>query len=76
MDANSLTQRAALNVWEEITQAQETPASTALATGIPRSTLNRRLTGKSTFTVSEIELLAAHFGTTPVELLRAEVEAA
>jgi transcriptional regulator with XRE-family HTH domain len=44
----------------------------AEATGIPRTTLQRRLTGTSDFTVSELDALARHLGIPLVELLADE----
>lgn len=41
----------------------------AEATGIPRTTLVRRLTGNSSFTVEELELIAQHFGSSAADLM-------
>lgn len=41
----------------------------AEGTGIPISTLNRRLAGTSPFTISEIDQLALFFGVAPQALL-------
>jgi plasmid maintenance system antidote protein VapI len=43
--------------------------SLAEATGIPRTTLARRLTGNSPWTLEELDLLAQHFDTTPLALV-------
>lgn len=43
----------------------------AESTGIPRTTLVRRLTGNSPWTLSELDLVAAHFGITPFDLVDA-----
>lgn len=53
-------------------EAGENAHSLAKATGVPRSTLERRLTGFSSFTVAEITALAPLLGTTRVELLADE----
>lgn len=44
------------------------------ATGIPRTTLARRLTGHSSFTIRELNLIAPLLGTNAISLL-AEAEA-
>jgi transcriptional regulator with XRE-family HTH domain len=45
-------------------------------TGIPISTLSRRLTGNSPFTVTELDLLANVLGCTVTELVAAAQDAA
>lgn len=61
----------ALKVSAEIAARGTTIAQVADATGISRMTLTRRLTGNSSFTVTELDLISAHFGTTADELLAA-----
>lgn len=40
------------------------------AVGIPLSTLNRRLLGKSAFTIDELDVIATHFAVSLDTLLR------
>lgn len=47
----------------------------AESTGIPRTTLIRRLTGNSPFTLEELDLIAGHFDTTATALVEAEAAA-
>lgn len=67
--------RVAGSVAEAISEAGETSTSVADATGIPRSTLRRRLLGSSPFTVAELGLIAGHLGTTPEQLMSVQVAA-
>jgi hypothetical protein len=68
-------ERVALSVDAAIGEAGETSTSIADATGIPRSTLRRRLLGSSPFTVAEIASIAHHLGTTPEILISGQVTA-
>jgi hypothetical protein len=56
------------NVDVAIGQADETSTSIADGTGIPRSTMRRRLIGSSPFTVAEVGLIAIYLKTTPEDL--------
>jgi transcriptional regulator with XRE-family HTH domain len=76
MNTSTLNRTVASNVSEAMRTAGGTLSSVALATGIHRTTLTRRLTGNSSFAIAELELLAKHFGTTADAFLRAEVQAA
>ena len=61
MDAHtSHTEDVASAVREAIDAAHETPGGVALATGIPRTTLLRRLSGRSPFNVEELAAIARH----------------
>lgn len=62
MDTATRTGATAAAVAEAIRAARETPNSIALATGIPRTTLNRRLMGASPFNVSELDAIARVLG--------------
>lgn len=63
-------------VAERVRAAMETagknPKSLAEDAGIPRTTLIRRLTGNSSFTLNEIDALAPQLGVTAAELLADE----
>lgn len=52
-----------------------TPKGLADDAGIPRTTLNRRLTGKSSFTLNELDAIAPSLGVTAADLLADEVAA-
>lgn len=52
--------------------AGQTPKALADATGLPRTTLNRRLTGNSDFTLHELSVLAPVLGLTIGDLLADE----
>ena len=62
MDTRSFSEIVAKRVEAAITQSGETQLGVALATGIPRSTLARRLSGYSPFTVSELSAIATALG--------------
>ena len=53
----------------------ETAGAIAQATGIPLVTLSRRLTGHSSFLITEIGVIARALGTTPLALITAADEA-
>lgn len=61
----TLSDLVARNVAHAMVLNGENPNSLAQNTGIPRVTLLRRLQGQSSFTVSELERIAAHLGTSP-----------
>lgn len=67
-------------VASQVAEAIESHGSNAFAvsegTGIPRSTLNRRLTGVSPFTVAEVASIAAFLGVDVRTLLVVEGSAA
>lgn len=62
MDSTS-TSRIADAVRELMTEQGVSTLELSEATGIARATLIRRLTGHSSFTVSELTSVAAHLGT-------------
>lgn len=64
----------ALVVAARMAEAKVSQRDAALATGIPLTTLHRRLTGQTSFTVSELDLLASLLGTT-LPVLAAEAAA-
>ena len=66
--------RVAERVLSELSRRGISVAALAEATGIPRSTLNRRLFGKASFRVNELDEIADFFGTT-TEVLIYEVAA-
>jgi len=69
MTPQSLEHRVAANVDAAIKAAGENPHSVALATGIPRVTLLRRLDGTVPFNTRELGRIAAHFNVPVVELI-------
>lgn len=76
MDTLPASQRVALAVRDHLRQAGKTQLDVVGATGIPRTTLNRRMTGNSPFTITELELIAAFLGVTVTEILRTSERAA
>lgn len=62
MDTNQVAQQVARSVGDHISAAGETHLGIAEATGIPRSTLMRRLAGTTPFTVAELAAIAATLG--------------
>lgn len=50
---------------------RQTIAGLSESTGIPIATLNRRLSGRTPFTVDELDLIAHHFGVSVADLLTA-----
>lgn len=60
MDTLAIRSGVASAVSKAIKDAGETPFSVAAATGIPRTTLNRRLTGQSPFNVAELDAIAGY----------------
>lgn len=59
-------------VREAMDAAGATRLGVAAATGIPRTTLGRRLLGTSSFTIAEVHAIASHLGIDPVSILTAE----
>lgn len=76
MDTLPASQRVALAVRDHLRQAGKTQLDIVDATGIPRTTLNRRMTGNSPFTISELELIAGAIGVTVTEIMQASEDAA
>lgn len=72
MDFKTATQRRAASIREAIDLAGHTPFSIAEATGIPRTTLNRRLLGASPFNTEELDAIALALGTNVTDLLMEE----
>ena len=72
MDTPSKTQSRAASIREAIRQAGFTPFTLAEATGIPRTTLNRRLLGVTPFNTEELDSIAAALNTSVTDLLIAE----
>lgn len=65
----SLTAQTAARVAARIEARGTTHAWVCRKTGIPRSTLVRRLSGRTSFTLAEVEALAAALETTASELI-------
>lgn len=65
----SPTQAVAEEVRVQMVRKRLTQAATADQLGISKSSLNRRLTGESEFTVGELYRLADVFGIQPADLL-------
>jgi transcriptional regulator with XRE-family HTH domain len=76
MDTPSNSRRVADAVRERLRELGKTQLDIVDATGIPRTTLNRRMTGLSPFTITELELIAAFLDTTPSKFLTAAEAAA
>ena len=72
MDTASKTKRRAEVISQAISDAGFTPFSLSEATGIPRTTLNRRLLGASPFNTEELDAIAGRIGTSVSDLLREE----
>ena len=69
MDTNETTKAVAEAVREHIAIAGETQLSIAEVTGIPRTTLMRRLSGVTPFTVAELAAIASALGCTLGDLI-------
>lgn len=65
----SSTEAVAQVVRAKAAAANRTPHALAENCGIPRTTLNRRLTGASPFTTEELFRIAADLGTSVVEII-------
>ena len=77
MATNTDTSRGiARTVSAALTAAGIAQRDAAARTGIPLSTLSRRLTGNSPFLVTELELLAGLVGVTVSDLITAAQDAA
>ncbi|WP_243061199.1 helix-turn-helix transcriptional regulator [Nocardioides sp. SR21] len=72
---DTFTRRTAIAVQAAIEAAGQTQLGVAEESGIPRTTLIRRLRGLSAFTVAELEAIAAVLGTTVSNLLAAAEQA-
>lgn len=77
MDSTQYAAAVAANVEKAIEAAGRSVLSVALETGIPRTTLDRRLrsNGFSPFSVTELKLIADLLGTTARELTTVYVAA-
>jgi transcriptional regulator with XRE-family HTH domain len=69
---DSLTVTTATRLREAIAASGRSLVDISEATGIPRTTLLRRLTGRSPFTVEELGALATELGTTAHALIGPE----
>jgi len=67
------TEVAAGEVRAHLGRTRQTVKDLADATGIPISTLNRRLLVLSAFTIDELDAIARHFGVEITDLLRPPV---
>lgn len=65
-----IAQRVATAVSEAIAAKELTQVSISEATGIPRTTLIRRLRGQSPFTIAELQAIAAVLDEDPATFLR------
>ncbi len=70
------TERIAQVVRDSVRAQQLSVNSLALATGVHRSTLVRRLNGKSPFTTEELDIVAGALGTTLAAVVTAADELA
>ncbi len=61
---------------EAVTRSQVTLSALSAATGIPRSTLGRRLRGRGELTVTELVRLAVALDVVAADLLAGAIEAA
>jgi transcriptional regulator with XRE-family HTH domain len=69
MVRTSTDERIAASIREAMTAQGVTEVTLADATTIPRATLRRRLKGGGSLKVAELELVCAHLGLDPAELL-------
>ena len=76
MDTSTASHRVALAVREQLRKSGKTQLDVVDATGIPRTTLNRRMTGNSPFTVNELDLIASFLDVSVSTLLPVEAGAA
>lgn len=74
MDTASTTKRRAELIGRAMRDAGFTPFTLAEATGIPRTTLGRRLLGTSPFNTEELDAIAAQLGKRVSELLLEEAK--
>jgi transcriptional regulator with XRE-family HTH domain len=68
MTNSGLTPKLAAIVRDRMTSQGKSVNGLAEVTGIPFSTLNRRVRGQRAFTTNELELVAVELGTSIVEL--------
>lgn len=73
--ASTTSQTVAARISELMDSSGVSAKALAESTGIPRTTLVRRLTGNSPWTLQELDLLAVHFGTTATALVGSEAAA-
>lgn len=73
--ASPTTQMVATRVTGLMDSSGVSTKALAESTGIPRTTLVRRLTGNSAFTLEELDLIAGEFETTALALLLDEAVA-
>lgn len=69
MDTLTASRRIADVIRDRLRETRRTQLDIVAATGIPRTTLNRRMTGNSPFTVTELELIADFLGMTVTALM-------
>lgn len=69
------TRTVAQRVRDAMEQKSLTEKGLADVTGIPRTTLRRRLTGNSSFTLNELDAIARYLGLPLVDLLADEAAA-
>ncbi|MFF3065946.1 helix-turn-helix domain-containing protein [Oerskovia sp. NPDC057915] len=69
MDSNHYASAVAANIETARRQSGLTKLSLAASSGIPRTSLDRKLNGRGDFTVREITALATALGTTPHALV-------
>lgn len=77
MDSTTYAAEVAANIQNQIKAAGLSVLSVAQATGIPYTTLTRRLAsnGLAPFTVREVKVIADHLGTSASDLLTVYVTA-
>jgi hypothetical protein len=69
MTTSDINQTVARKVEEAMKAAGESPSSLALATGIHRTTLTRRLAGTSSFDITELHKIGTVLHIKPFEFL-------
>ncbi|MGC0144424.1 helix-turn-helix domain-containing protein [Pseudactinotalea sp. Z1732] len=69
MDTHRMAGEVARNVSQAIVTQGQTKQRIAEVTGIPYSTLSRKLLGRSEFTFTEIALVADALGVSPASLI-------
>ena len=75
MDTTEASRKVAATVAAALDESHINPTRAADLTGIPRSTLLRRLTGNSAFTIAELSLIANVLDTTVEALVVGPVAA-
>lgn len=75
MDTTRYAQSVAGSVVHLMNEAGESRLSLSTKTGIPRTTLNRRLDGHSSFTVRELAAIATVLGANVSDLLPGSIAA-